>query len=89
MLSTEQHGISAVKTCFRERPGYIVANIATEEGIGVLSEQDWDVVIHCAAWRVPEACDRDPAGESVRAEDAHLSMGKLKAFGFPDAIPFQ
>lgn len=58
VYSLEQHGKSAVKTCYSERGcGYISADITSDSGIEKLSRLDWDFVVHTSAWRSPDQCE--------------------------------
>ncbi len=51
-----------VKVCSNLRPGFLAADLTTEAGIGKIDGEDWDVMIHSAAWRSPDQCEKDRAG---------------------------
>ena len=51
-----------IKVCSKSSPGFLSADLATEEGIRKISESDWDTLIHTAAWRSPDQCDKDKSG---------------------------
>jgi len=60
--SAELRKIACVKVAARPHEGFLQADIATPEGLAKIAAQDWDAIIHTAAWRSPEACDQDPKG---------------------------
>ncbi|HBC88206.1 MAG TPA: hypothetical protein DCZ94_14745 [Lentisphaeria bacterium] len=42
--------------------GFLTADITTENGIEKICSADWDTIIHTAAWRSPDQCEKDKAG---------------------------
>ncbi|OGV33435.1 MAG: hypothetical protein A2020_07745 [Lentisphaerae bacterium GWF2_45_14] len=56
----ERRNISTVKVCLSQRPGFISADITTEEGIKTIRNLEWDALVHTAAWRDPNVCEKDP-----------------------------
>ena len=52
--------IETVKVCLSPRPGFVSADITTEEGIRTIQGLEWDTLVHTAAWRDPNICEKDP-----------------------------
>lgn len=55
-----EHGIETVKVCLSPRPGFVSADITTDEGIRKIQSLEWDAIVHTAAWRDPNTCEKDP-----------------------------
>ena len=51
-----------IKTCSTPSEGFLPADLTTETGIRKISESDWDTIIHAAAWRSPDQCEKDKGG---------------------------
>jgi dTDP-4-dehydrorhamnose reductase len=62
-----------------DAPGFISADLSVPEGIANLAEADWAVVVHCAAWRDPDACERDPDGAEAINVTATRHLADLAA----------
>lgn len=59
VISVASHPeISLIKTSLKARPGFISADISTENGIATLKKLDWNAVIHTAAWKNPDSCEK-------------------------------
>lgn len=43
----------------RGNSGFLAADITSENGILKLCSSDWDTIIHSAAWRSPDQCEKD------------------------------
>ncbi len=46
----------------RENIGFIAADITTDDGIRTICGAEWDTIIHSAAWRSPDQCEKDSIG---------------------------
>jgi S-adenosylmethionine synthetase len=51
-----------IRVSSREIPGFLNADITTEEGINKIRGTEWDILIHSAAWRSPDLCQKDKSG---------------------------
>ena len=51
-----------IRVCSKPSAGFLSADLTTEQGIRKISESDWDTLIHTAAWRNPDQCDKDKSG---------------------------
>ncbi len=51
-----------IKACSKPSAGFLSADLTTETGIRKISESEWDTLIHTAAWRNPDQCDKDKGG---------------------------
>ena len=51
-----------IKVCSKPSAGFLSADLTTEEGIRKIFESEWDTLIHTAAWRNPDQCDKDKRG---------------------------
>jgi dTDP-4-dehydrorhamnose reductase len=51
-----------IKVCSKPSVGFLQADLTTETGIRKISESDWDILIHAAAWRSPDQCEKDNLG---------------------------
>ncbi len=47
---------------FQSAPGFISADLTSEQGLKTLTAEEWDVVIHTAANKDPDSCEKDHAG---------------------------
>lgn len=74
--SAASRGMECVAVASSPRDGFIQADITTDEGIALIDGQEWDAMVHTAAWRNPEACDNDPEG--ALAINSHAT-GRLAA----------
>lgn len=55
--------ISAImRVCSKPSAGFLSADLTTESGIKKINESDWDTLIHAAAWRSPDQCERYRSG---------------------------
>lgn len=53
-------GHQVIKHCNQERPGYLSANLATATGLEAICNANWDTIIHCAAIKDPDQCEKAP-----------------------------
>lgn len=53
---------SIIKVCSKPSTGFMSADLTTGSGIKEITESDWDTLIHAAAWRSPDQCERDRLG---------------------------
>ena len=60
--SASLRNFEIVKVASSPNPGFLQADLASPEGIDRIASADWDAIVHAAAWRSPEACDKDPEG---------------------------
>ncbi len=51
-----------IKVCSTPSAGFLPADLTTETGIRKISESDWNTLIHTAAWRSPDQCEKDKGG---------------------------
>ncbi|MEI6287688.1 MAG: SDR family oxidoreductase [Bacillota bacterium] len=59
-LELASAGHTVIKSARAAREDYVSADIATIEGLTALTNLDWDCVVHTAAARDPDGCERDP-----------------------------
>lgn len=52
-------GYEIIRTAHSPREGFVSADISTEEGIKNLSDFSWDAIIHTAAARDPDECEKN------------------------------
>jgi S-adenosylmethionine synthetase len=52
-------GYEIIRTARSPREGFVSADISTKEGIKNLSDLSWDAIIHTAAERDPDECEKD------------------------------
>ena len=53
-------GRKTIKACHHQRSGeYVSADLTSPHGIKSLAALKWDVVVHSAAWREPDKCQKD------------------------------
>lgn len=62
-LENKKH--TTIKLCKSPRPGYINADISSADGISTVESLDWDLIIHAAAIKDPEKCEKNKE-ESIR-----------------------
>jgi len=52
----------AIRIASRDIDGFLAADITTDDGISRIRSAEWDAVIHSAAWRSPDQCEKDRNG---------------------------
>jgi dTDP-4-dehydrorhamnose reductase len=73
----EQDGIKTVKVCLKPRDGFLSADISSPQGIEKIDGADWDAMIHCAAWRDPNICEKDENMAKKINADATGNLAEL------------
>jgi dTDP-4-dehydrorhamnose reductase len=56
------HTSAIIRVCSKPSSGFLSADLTTDAGIRKIIESDWDTLIHTAAWRSPDQCDKDKSG---------------------------
>jgi len=51
-----------IRVSNHEDTGFLDADITTEDGIKEICSSEWDTVIHSAAWRSPDQCEKNKSG---------------------------
>jgi len=51
-----------IRLSSRKVPGFLTADITSEEGIRRICGSDWDILVHAAAWRNPDQCENERDG---------------------------
>jgi len=59
------------KLCLRPRPGFVAVDLNSDEDCAKLEDLDWDCVVHTAANRNPDDCEKNP--ESCRSLNVDAS----------------
>jgi dTDP-4-dehydrorhamnose reductase len=72
-------GHEVIRSRRRASPGFLSADLVLPEGFANLADAEWDEVIHCAAWRDPETCERDPDGAEAINVTATQRLAELAA----------
>jgi len=61
VFELEKQNHSCIRTRLSDGEGFVAADITTEEGTEKLAALEWDGIIHTAAWRDPDTCEKDQA----------------------------
>jgi len=55
---------------YQSTPGYISADLTSEEGLKKIAAEEWDIIIHTAADKDPDSCEKDHFGTNALNVDA-------------------
>ncbi len=69
-------GVPCIGLATSSRDGLLACDITSGSDIAKLDSMEWNALVHTAAWRNPETCEKDPAGAMALNADA---TGKLAA----------
>lgn len=79
VFEAESAGVECVKLCRSRREGFAQADLTTEAGLKEVESLEWDALVHTAAWRSPEECDKDKDGAMAINVKATESLAKIAA----------
>ena len=77
--SAETRDIPCVNVVSSQRENFVQADISKDDGIAKIDAQEWDAMVHTAAWRSPESCDNDPEGAFAINANATGRLAALAA----------
>jgi len=77
--SAASHGVECERVRLSKREGFVAADVRTSEGLSAIERLDWDAIVHTAAWRSPEDCEKNPKGAYEINVKATAELARLAA----------
>ena len=74
-----KHADSCIRLREHAADGFLALDLMNESSFDVLSKMNWDAVVHTAAWKDPDKCEKDPASAFRINETASRHLAELAA----------